>query len=137
MGIELAETPYDNSGLLRPPADAVGLSAIRALPDGSMRQYSAVGFHSGWGGVEHFIRTLRSVGYIRPSSSTTSYAVLDVLDANDAVRGGQTVQYSVIPVYGSSGNVAPIGLRIEAYGNKGFALRRYLENPAGMFHIEG
>jgi hypothetical protein len=47
--------------------------------------------------------------------------VLDVLDANDAVRGGQTVQYSVIPVYGSSGNVAPIGLRIEAYGNKGFA----------------
>ncbi len=85
MGIELAGTPYDSTGLLRPPAAAVGISAIRALPDGSMRQYSAVGFHSGWGGVEHFIRTLRAVGYIRPSSSEPSYAVLDILDANDDI----------------------------------------------------
>jgi len=78
-------TAYGDSDLLRPPANAVGLSAIRVLPDGSMRQYSAVGFHSGWGGVEHFIRTLRAVGFIRPSSSDTSYAVLDVLDANDDI----------------------------------------------------
>lgn len=78
-------TPYDSSGLLRPPAAAVGLSAIRGMPNGSMRQYSAVGFHSGWAGVEHTIRTLRAVGYVRPSSTQPSYAVLDVLDDKDDI----------------------------------------------------
>ena len=85
MGVELAGTAYDGTGLRRPPAAAVGLSAFRALPDGSGQQYTAVGFHSNWFGVEHFIRTLRAVGYIRPSSSAERYAVLDVLDANDDI----------------------------------------------------
>ena len=81
MGIELAGTPYEGGGLLRPPADATGLSAIRPLGDGSLRQYSAVDFEAGWTGVEHFVRTLRAVGFIRPSSAE-GYAVLDVLDDN-------------------------------------------------------
>jgi hypothetical protein len=50
------------------------------MPDGSMRQYTAVEFTRGWAGVEHFIRTLRAVGYIKPSSPEPSYAILDVLD---------------------------------------------------------
>ena len=78
-----AGTPYDDSGLLRPPAAATGLSAVRALSDGSLRQYTAVEFKRGWNGVEHFVRTLRAVGFVRPSSAdTTGYAVLDVLDPN-------------------------------------------------------
>lgn len=79
----LAGTPYDSTGLLRPPVAATGLSAVRALPDGSMRQYSAVGFRQGWSGVDQFIRTLRAVGFVRPSSrDTAGYAVLDVLNAD-------------------------------------------------------
>ncbi|MEV4212537.1 hypothetical protein [Micromonospora sp. NPDC049662] len=62
--------------------EAVGLSAIRALPGGAMRQYSSVEFTRGWSGVEHFLRQLRACGFVRPSNSDTSgYAVLDVLDA--------------------------------------------------------
>jgi large repetitive protein len=53
-----------------------------------------------------------------------------------AVDAGETIQYTVIPEYAAEGDLAPIGLRIMAYGNKGFKLERYLENPAGMFHIE-
>jgi hypothetical protein len=64
-----------------PPMSARGLSAIRALPDGGMRQHSAVEWPT-WNGVEHFIRTLDHLGYVKPSSSKPSYAVLDVLDAD-------------------------------------------------------
>ncbi len=46
-----------------------------------MRQFSAVKFRRGWSGVERFIRILRICGFVRPSSSEPSYAVLDVLDA--------------------------------------------------------
>ncbi len=84
-------TPYDESGLLRPPAEATGLSAIRAMPDGSMRQYSAVEFQRGWSGVEHFVRTLRAVGYVKPTSTGPSYAVLDVLDADGDIIGDYDV----------------------------------------------
>jgi hypothetical protein len=85
-------TPYDDtSGLLRPPAGAVGLSAIRALPDGSMRQYSSVEFTRGWNGVEHFIRTLRAIGGIKPSSVEPSYALLDVLDAEGDIIGDYAI----------------------------------------------
>lgn len=78
----LPGTPYDDrSGLLRPPAEARGLTAIRGLPGGAMRQYTGVEWEH-WGGVEHFIRTLRALGYVKPSSSAPSYAVLDVLAAN-------------------------------------------------------
>jgi hypothetical protein len=87
----LPGTPYDDSGLLRPPAAAVGLSAIRGLPDGSMRQYTSVEFTRGWNGVERFIRTLRAVGYIKPSSAAPSYAVLDVLDVDGDIIGDYDV----------------------------------------------
>lgn len=80
--------PYEgSSGLCQPPAGAVGLSAVRALRNGVARQYTAVEFDRGWNGVEHFIRTLRAVGYVKPAGSAASYAVLDVLDANDDIIG--------------------------------------------------
>lgn len=76
----LAGEPYDNSGLRRPPANATGLTAIRILANGTMRQYSGVEFDHGYVGVERFIRRLAAFGYIKPSSSAKSYGVLDVLD---------------------------------------------------------
>lgn len=51
------------------------------------RQYTAVEFERGWNGVEHFIRTLRAVGYVRPSGSAESYTVLEVLDAEGDIIG--------------------------------------------------
>lgn len=89
-GIELAGQPYDDRGILRPPATATALSVIRANPrTGAMIQYTTVEFIHGWPGVEHFIRTLMKVGYIKPSSSSTDpgYAVLDVLDDDDDIIG--------------------------------------------------
>lgn len=85
-------TPYDEGGaLLRPPADAVGLSAIRLTRDGGMVQYGGVEFTCGWSGVERFIRTLRAVGYVKPTSKEPSYAVLDVLDAEGDIIGDYSV----------------------------------------------
>lgn len=55
----------------------------------------------------------------------------------DAVNRGETVQYNVTAIYGEDGDVPPIGLQIEAFGNRGFYLNRYLENPAGMFGMDG
>jgi hypothetical protein len=81
MGIELAGQPYERGGLLRPPADAIGVSAIRGLPNGA----SAVEFARGWTGVERLVRTLSAVGYVEPSSTQPSYAVLDVLDADGEI----------------------------------------------------
>ncbi len=80
---ELAGTPYEAGGrLLRPPASATGLTAARTLRSGALRNYTAIEFTRGWRGVEHFIRTLRAVGYVQPSQKTTGYAILDVLDAD-------------------------------------------------------
>lgn len=83
-------TPYVENkpdGLRCPPADATGLSAIRILRGGGMRQFSAVEFARGWAGVEHFIRTCWALGKIKPSSSMPSYGVLDVLDADGEIIG--------------------------------------------------
>lgn len=84
-------TPYEsNSGLLSPPTEATGLSAMRPVR-GVARNYTAIEFTRGWNGVEHFIRTLMKVGYIAPSSSEPSYAVLDVLDAEGDIIGDYNV----------------------------------------------
>jgi hypothetical protein len=84
--------PYgDKSGLCQPPAGAVGLSAMRALRSGAARQYTAVEFERGWNGVERFIRTLRAVGYVKPSSTEGCYAVLDVLDADGDIIGDYAI----------------------------------------------
>lgn len=84
-------TPYDHaSGVLRPPAGAVGLSAMRPVR-GVARNYTAIEFTRGWNDVEHFIRTLMKIGYIAPSSSAPSYAVLDVLDAAGDIIGDYNV----------------------------------------------
>lgn len=92
---DLCGTPYDDaSALCRPPSGAVGLSAIRGLPDGSMRQYNAVEFTQGWYGVERFIRTLRAIGFVEPSSAAPSYAVLDVLDADGDIIGDYNIPHA-------------------------------------------
>jgi len=81
-------TPYDrHSGLCRPPAGAVALSAIREVKSGAMRQYTQVEFTHRWNGVDRFIRTLAAVGYVQPCSAAPSYAVLDVLDAEGDIIG--------------------------------------------------
>ncbi len=72
-------------GVPDPPPGAIGLSAIRALPGGKMRQYTAVEFKRGWQGVEHAVRTFRFLGYIKASSTEPSYACLDVIDDNDDI----------------------------------------------------
>ena len=64
---------------------AVGLSVIRGLRNGSMRQYTSVEFTRGWPGVDHFLRQLRACGYVRPSGVGPSYAVLDVLDVDEDI----------------------------------------------------
>jgi hypothetical protein len=54
-----------------------------------------------------------------------------------AVKKGEVVQYTVRAIYARGGSdMAPMKLLIEAYGNRGFSLRRELENPAGMFGID-
>ena len=90
-------TPYDTkSGLLRPPATARGLSALRALRNGAARQYSAVEWET-WNGVEHAVRTYYKLGFIRPSSAQTDgYAVLDVLDP----EGDIIADYDVVTAEG-------------------------------------
>ncbi len=42
-------------------------------------------------------------------------------------KGGETIEYSVTPVYRSNDltDVVPIGLTIEARGNKGFSFTPY------------
>lgn len=103
-------TPYDHySGVCSPPADAVGLSAMRPV-NGVARNYTAVEFTRGWNGVERFVRTLMKLGYLRPSDADSrGYAVLDVLDAEGDIIGdydipnAQAFQY----VY------RKLGLRVE------------------------
>ncbi|GAA0692758.1 hypothetical protein GCM10010193_54170 [Kitasatospora atroaurantiaca] len=54
----------------------------------------------------------------------------------DAVKGGETVQYSVTPVYEGS-NPIPIELRMEAHGSQGFQLSAWLTNPAAAVRTAG
>ena len=91
IGIEAAGTPYDDkSGVLRPPAEAIALSAIRGLPSGAMRQYTAVEYPRGWAGVEHDVRTFWALGLLAPTE-VDGYAVLDVLNA----EGEEVADYTV------------------------------------------
>lgn len=69
-----------------PPLDARGLSAARWLANGDMRQYTAVEWPS-WSGVEHFVRTLWKLGYVKQIGTEPGYAVLDVLDADGDIVG--------------------------------------------------
>lgn len=83
----MTTTTFAPGNPYHPPADAVGLGAIRILKNGTMRQYSAVEFNRGWNGVEHFVRTLRVLGYVKPSSSERSAGVLDVINADGDIIG--------------------------------------------------
>ncbi|MFI6084199.1 DUF6531 domain-containing protein [Streptomyces sp. NPDC051217] len=46
-----------------------------------------------------------------------------------AVRNGEVVQYDVTPIY-QGANPIPISLEFKAFGNKGFSLSGFLDNPA-------
>ncbi|WP_259371037.1 RHS repeat-associated core domain-containing protein [Streptomyces sp. SCUT-3] len=50
-----------------------------------------------------------------------------------AVDAGETIEYSVIPIYASnrSNDVIPLGLTIEAHGNKGFQFVPYKSDGGG------
>ncbi|WP_433299827.1 LamG-like jellyroll fold domain-containing protein [Actinoplanes sp. CA-030573] len=53
----------------------------------------------------------------------------------DAVAKGETVQYSVEPIYVGD-SLVPRALRISAYGNKGLKIDPFeISNPAGMFGV--
>lgn len=52
----------------------------------------------------------------------------------NAVAKGENVQYSVVPVYEGT-NPVPTRLDISAHGDRGFSLRRSLENPAAGVRI--
>ncbi|MFE9686024.1 RHS repeat-associated core domain-containing protein [Streptomyces sp. NPDC006285] len=47
----------------------------------------------------------------------------------DAARNGEIVQYNVTPVYAGT-NPIPIRLEFSAFGNRGFSLSGFLDNPA-------
>jgi hypothetical protein len=69
-------------------ADAVAVSAFRALPDGTGRAYTVSEATSGnkWRAINHLLRMARACGYARPSCGDCDcYAVLDILDDNEDV----------------------------------------------------
>lgn len=77
--------------VLVPPPGAVGLSAVRALGDGSVRQYTGVEFvHAA--GVRRFLHRLSKLGYLQRAGADQIYAVLDVLD-----RSGDIIADFAIP----------------------------------------
>ena len=67
--------------------NAVRLSAFRAMPDGSGRQYTVSEAPDAWRAIERITRTAWYVGYLRPSHTEQCdcYAVLDILDDSDDV----------------------------------------------------
>lgn len=92
--------------------DAIGFTLLRVLPNGGCRNYTAVEFERGWTGAEHFLRTLRAVGYVIDSKDAPDgWHVLDVLDVN-----GDIVQDYAIPPAPSRAMrfiVRKLGLRVE------------------------
>jgi hypothetical protein len=65
-------------------ADAVALTAMRPV-DGVARFYSIAEADSGRRAIVALFRQAQACGFIKPSSTEPSYAVLDVLDANDDI----------------------------------------------------
>ena len=66
--------------------DAVALSAFRVLPNGEGRAYTIAEAESGRNAIDHILRMARACGYVTPSAvDDDSYAVLDVLDDEDAI----------------------------------------------------
>lgn len=81
-------TVDDRPALPELHADAVAVSAFRALPDGSGRQYTASEATSGnkWLAINHLLRMARACGYVKPTcGGCDCYAVLDILNDNDDV----------------------------------------------------
>ncbi|MDW5327412.1 DNA/RNA non-specific endonuclease [Plantactinospora sp. KLBMP9567] len=53
----------------------------------------------------------------------------------DAVKAGETVQYTASAVYHGD-ELVPIAIKLEAVGSKGFRLNAEIPNPAGVFGFE-
>jgi len=69
-----------------PPAGTVALTALRELPDGRARQYTATTFpQNPWQGCERFVRMCSSVGYVRDCTPEHAYAVLDALSEDGEI----------------------------------------------------
>lgn len=69
------------------PDSAVAVSAFRALPDGSGRQYTISDPSRGRATIVKTAMMARAVGYIAPPDSGTPYAVIDLLDAGNDIVG--------------------------------------------------
>lgn len=69
---------------------AVALTAFRALPDGTGREYTATTWlQDPWQGCNHMLRMARTCGFVTESHGNRCdcYAVLDVLDeAGDIIQ---------------------------------------------------
>ena len=68
--------------------DAVAVSAFRALPDGTGRQYtvSETTSDNKWLSINHLLRMARACGYIKASDGGCDcYAVLDILNDDEDV----------------------------------------------------
>ena len=82
---------------------AVALTAFRAMPDGSGREYTATTFpQDPWQGCEQMIRMARACGFVPRidcEGQCDCYAVLDVLDEdgdiiqNFCIRSAQAFRW--------------------------------------------
>lgn len=102
---------------MAPPAatlhpEAHTLTVFRCLPDGTGRQYTGSYLPSNpWQGCEHWIRTLRHLGFIA-TKPEDDYAVLDVLAEN-----GDIVQDFPLTKAGFKYTYRKLHLRVEKGGS--------------------
>jgi hypothetical protein len=75
---------------LHPEAKAI--SAFRILPNGEGRQYTISEAPSGRAAIERSLRMAAAFGYVDSAGAPESYAVLDILNADDLI-----IQDYVIP----------------------------------------
>lgn len=69
-----------------PPAGTVALTALRELPNGDARQYTATTFpQNPWQGCERFVRMCAAVGYVQDSTPEHAYAVLDAINEDGEI----------------------------------------------------
>lgn len=102
---------------LRPLHEAAtGFKLFRGA-NGDPRDYTAVEFTNGWAGANRFLNQLRICGYVRnPSSTTSGYGVLDVLNGD----GDIVADYDVPTSHGFAFIKRKLGLVVDATDPTGF-----------------
>src|SRR5580692_5895408 len=64
-----------------PPAETVALTALRLLPNGGERQFTATTFPADpYRGCEHFVRMCGAIGAALDGAPGRPYALLDAID---------------------------------------------------------